>query len=180
MQTDRNMVLNLSIQPAPKDQYNALHGIMALAGEHMHRVLKLSHWHPFPDSAWFVKHAEGRNVYAVYKDELLAGTFMLSNIPEPYYKNMDKFWKEPAASAMYFSAFALLPPLQQQGIGSWVMGEVDKLVQAQKIRFVRFDCVSFHTKLVHFYSRLGYEQRGILLFSNHSVMCFEKEYVFDK
>ena len=42
--------LNLSLRPATTDQFTALYAILALAGEHMHRALDLSYWHPFPSS----------------------------------------------------------------------------------------------------------------------------------
>jgi GNAT superfamily N-acetyltransferase len=167
----------LSIQPASEQQYTTLYGIMALAGEHMHRVLNLSHWYPFPNSDWFVKHCEGRNVYAVYQDELLVGTFMLSEKGEPYYTDdMSAYWRDASAPSLYFSAFALLPAFQQQGIGSWVMGEMDKMVVAQGHERVRFDAVANHPKLLYFYSRLGYRQCGELPVRNTAVMCYEKEF----
>ena len=167
----------LSIQRAPEQQYTTLYGIMALAGEHMHRVLGLSHWYPFPKSDWYLQHCEGREVYAVYTDNLLVGTFMMSNKPERYFTgDMSAYWRNPDAPSLYFSAFALLPAYQQQGIGTWVMGEMDKMVQAQNIPYVRFDGVASHPKLLHFYTRLGYRPCGELAVGSQSVMCFEKEF----
>lgn len=171
----------LAIQTASEQQYTALYSILALAGEHMHRVLNLSHWYPFPKSDWFIRQCEGRNVYVVYKDEMLVGTFMLSEKPERYYKvDMSAYWRDVSAPSLYFSAFALLPAYQQQGIGSWVMGEMDKIVVAQGHERVRFDGVANHPKLVHFYSRLGYRQCGELSVGSQSVMCFEKEFLAAK
>jgi GNAT superfamily N-acetyltransferase len=163
---------------AAPDQYPAIYGIMALAGEHMHRVLKLSHWHPFPSSEQFMPHLEGRAVYAVYAADLLVGTFNLGTLPEPYYReDMSAFWQDVSAPAMYFSSFALLPSHQQQGIGSWCMAQADLLAQAAGYRYLRFDGVANHEKLIRFYSRLGYRQCGHLLVRGEiAVMCFEKDF----
>ena len=167
--------MSLRIEKAEANQYTSLYGIMALAGEHMHRVLGLSHWYPFGASDWYIRHCEGRIVYAVYQDDFLAGTFMLSTLPERYYTDdMSEYWHDIHARSLYFSAFALLPSCQQQGIGTWVMGEMDKMVQVQNYPYVRFDGVASHPKLIHFYSRLGYRKCGELPVGNQSVMCFEK------
>lgn len=124
----------------------ALYGIMALAGEHMHRVLGLSHWHPFPPSNWFIKHCEGKEVFVVYEDEILIGTFNISTIPESYYlDDMSDYWTHFDIPSMYFSAFGILPAYQQQGIGSWVMSQVDKMVQERGYEQVRFDGVDTYS-----------------------------------
>lgn len=165
------------IKQASEDQFPALYGVMALAGEHMHRALNLSHWHPFPPSDRFVSRLEGRDIYAVYDDRLLIGTFNISTIPEPYYhEDMSDYWMDQTAPASYFSGFGLLPSHQQKGIGTICMAFVDKTVREQtNHRYIRFDAVANHAKLLHFYSRLGYQQRGELPVANTAVMCFEKD-----
>lgn len=170
--------MTLSIRAAQVDEYTAHYAIMALAGEHMHRVWGLSHWHPFPPSESFIQHLEGREVFGVYRDDVLVGTFNISTIPEPYYlEDMSAFWRDASAPSMYFSAFALLPAFQQHGIGSWCMARMDEMVQARGHQRVRFDAVFNHKKLLHFYTRLGYQQRGELVVREDvSVMCFEKEF----
>lgn len=169
--------MNITIKRADDDQFKALYSVMALAGEHMHRILKLSHWHPFPDSERFVKRLAGRDVYAVYADDLLIGTFNLSTLPEPYYlDDMSNYWIDCLAEATYFSGFALLPSHQQMGIGTQCMAFADKIVKTEtNHRYIRFDGVANHTKLLQFYSRLGYEKRGELPVGSVSVMCFEKD-----
>lgn len=167
--------MNLSLQPAIEDQYNSIYSIMALAGEHMHRVLGLSHWHPFTSSERFAEHLEGKEVFGVYSDDLLVGTFNISTMPEPYYReDMSEYWSRLDMRTMYFSAFALLPSYQQQGIGSWCMQNVDRMVQERGFEQVRFDAVNTHPKLKGFYRRNGYQERGILDLGRAQVMCFEK------
>lgn len=169
--------MKITIQRAQEDQYTAIYGIFALAGEHMHRALHLSHWHPFPDSERFIKHLDNRDVHVVYVEELLVGTFNISTLPEPYYlDDMSAYWMDTSAPATYFSGFALLPSHQQMGIGTQCMAFVEQTVKNKTDhRYIRFDGVANHTKLLHFYSRLGYEKRGELPVHNTSVMCFEKD-----
>ncbi|MEM9951588.1 MAG: GNAT family N-acetyltransferase [Chloroflexota bacterium] len=158
-----------------EDQYNAVYSIMALAGEHMHRVLGLSHWHPFPSSERFLEHLEGKEVFGIFQDNLLIGTFNISTQPEPYYlDDMSAYWSGLDLETMYFSAYAILPAFQQQGIGSWCMSEVDQLVQERGYPQVRFDAVNTHPKLKAFYRKNGYEERGVLDLGRAQVMCFEK------
>ncbi len=169
--------MDIRIERTNADQIKAVYSIMALAGEHMHRVLQLSHWHPFPGTERFIPRFEGHDIYGVYADDLLVGTFNVSTNPEPYYTDdMSAYWMDVKADATYFSGFALLPSHQQMGIGTQCMAFVDKTVREQiNHRYVRFDAVANHSKLIHFYTRLGYEQRGELAVRNAAVMCFEKD-----
>ena len=167
--------LNLSIRPATTDQFTALYAILALAGEHMHRALDLSYWHPFPSSDKFIARLGERNNYAVYLDDTLVGTFGIGPKPEPYYReDMSEYWQGPDAQSTYFSTFAILPGYQQRGIGSWCMQQADQIARDDGYDWLRFDAVALNSKLLTFYSRLGYEQRGLLLVGSIQVMCYEK------
>lgn len=167
--------MNLSLQIVNEEQYNAIYSIMALAGEHMHRVLGLSHWHPFISSERFAEHLKDKEVFGVYSDELLIGTFNISTMPEPYYlDDMSEYWSRLDMPTMYFSAFALLPAYQQSGIGSWCMQNVDKMVRERGFEQLRFDGVNTHEKLKGFYRKNGYQERGVLDLGRAQVMCFEK------
>ncbi|GAB5490743.1 MAG: hypothetical protein Phog2KO_09580 [Phototrophicaceae bacterium] len=167
--------MKLALKIAEEEQYTSLYGVMALAGEHMHRVLGLSHWYPFPSSAYFIDHLKGKEVFAVYADDALVGTFNISTQPEPYYlEDMSEYWTRHDIPSMYFSAFALLPSYQQLGIGSWCLQEMDKLVQARGFAQVRFDGVNTHEKLKGFYRKNGYQECGVLDLGRAQVMCFEK------
>lgn len=167
--------MKLALKIAEEAQYTSLYGVMALAGEHMHRVLDLSHWYPFPSSDRFMKNLEGKEVFAVYADDRLVGTFNISTKPEPYYlEDMATYWTRLDMPSMYFSAFGLLPSHQQLGIGSWCLQEMDKLVQERGFKQVRFDGVHTHEKLKGFYRKNGYQERGVLDLGRAQVMCFEK------
>lgn len=84
--------------------------------------------------------------------------------------------RDSSARASYFSGFAILPSHQQMGIGTQCMAFVDKTVrETTNHRYVRFDGVATHPKLLNFYSRLGYERRGELPVRDIAVMCFEKD-----
>lgn len=169
--------MNIKIERATTDQLTAVYSLMALAGEHMHRVLKLSHWHPFPGTDRFIPRIEGHEIYVVYTEELLVGTFNISTIPEPYFlDDMSAYWMDNSAPATYFSGFGILPSHQQMGIGTQCMAFADNIIREQTDhRYVRFDGVATHAKLLHFYSRLGYEKRGEIPVKNTAVMCFEKD-----
>lgn len=169
---------NVHIAIAQPDQLNAVYSLMALAGEHMHRVLGLSHWHPFPSSESFISRIEEHEVYLVYKDDVVVGTFNISEMSELYYTvDMRDYWEDTSAKALYFSGFAILPAFQQQGIGSWVMSQVDAIAKERGYPYLRFDGVASHPKLIDFYTRLGYRQCGELMVREPiAVMCFEKAF----
>lgn len=163
------------VQPAVPDQYAAVYSVLALAGEHMLRVLGMDHWHPFPPSTQFIQTMMKRQTYVIYENDVLVGTFGLSDHPESYYPaDMTGYWAQPQAEAMYFTAFALLPGHQQQGIGRWSFGEMARIVKAQGHDLVRFDAVAHHEKLLGFYDTLGCLRRGTLDLGQVRVMLYEK------
>jgi GNAT superfamily N-acetyltransferase len=88
---------------------------------------------------------------------------------------MSEYWQVATEEADYFSTFALLPSYQQHGIGTWCMQQADTIAREAGYRWLRFDAVASHPKLLHFYSRLGYAQRGILDLGRAQVMCYEKD-----
>ena len=171
------MLNDLRLEVAAPHQYPAIYGIMALAGEQMHRVLKLSHWHPFPPTEEFIAHLEGRMVYAVFIGDFLVGTFNLGTVAVPDYQvDMSAYWQDASAEAMFFSSLALLPAFQQQGIGTWCMAQADRIAQEQGFRYMRFYALASHEKLMRFYTRLGYRQCGVLQRGDFRIMIFEKDF----
>jgi GNAT superfamily N-acetyltransferase len=170
-------ILNsLRINLAEADQYSAIYGILALAAEHMHRVERLSHWYPFPSTDHFLDDVAGRSVYAIYVGDLLVGTFNLGTQSHPDYQvDLSAYWHDAGAPAVYFSAFALLPAYQQQGIGSWCMAQIERIVQRQGFRYIRFYTYGRHEQLQRFYTRLGCRPCGTLYPQpDFPVMVFEK------
>lgn len=163
----------LRLQAVDAQDLPVMYALLVLCGEHMHRTLGLSHWYPFRPYDIFLKQIDVNEVYAIYSDEILAGTFALNPQPRPYYQA--PMWAQPEARAMYFGLFGVLPAFQKQGIGRWAMQQADALAQVKGYTALRFDAVEKHPKLLKFYDGLGYERRGVLSFPQYSdAVCYER------
>lgn len=151
-----------------------MYALLVICGEHMHRTLGLAHWHPFRPYDVYLAQIDPTRVYAIYADDVLAGTFALNPVPRPYYT--PQMWTQPDAPALYFGLFGVLPAFQRQGVGAWAMQQVDALTQADGFAAVRFDAVAQHPRLLAFYDRLGYARRGVVTLTPQmrELMCYER------
>lgn len=148
------------IRLADSVDLNAMHAILTLCGEYMHRAQDMHHWHPYSPFERWVSRVDPKRVYAVYDGAYLIGTFNLNDTPREYQSRVD--WVNPAHKSVYFGGFGLLPMYWGGGLGKHIMAEVDSIVQAAGYDSIRFDGVASNAPLMRFYAKLGYQQRGIL------------------
>ncbi|QPC82854.1 GNAT family N-acetyltransferase [Phototrophicus methaneseepsis] len=166
----------LTLKLAERGDWQALYGILAIAGEHMHRTLGLAHWYPFRTYDRFLEMTDTGRLYAVYSDDLLVATFNLSTMPRSYYRM--EMWTDEAHKAFYLGGVGVLPSQQGQGVGKWLMGEVDRLCHEEEVEAVRFDAVANHSRLLAFYDRLGYERRAFIPIDElRQLVAFERVFV---
>lgn len=164
--------MTLHIRLLNEEDLPVVYSILALCGEHMYRTRQLNHWYPFVSMNWFRQVMLGKDIYGVEQDKLLIGTYTLSHQPPSY--DRPEIWLDPYAPAMYFSAFAILPSHQGQGIGSWCLSQVDHHTAKHGYRALRFDAYTPDTPLLEFYERQGYQRRGTLEESWGKITFFEK------
>ena len=150
----------LTLKQAEEADLQALYGILALAGEHMHRTLDLGHWYPFRTFERFLEITDREHIYAIFADDLLIATFNLASTPRSYYR-LD-MWTDSNHRALYLGGVGVLPSHQGMGIGKWMMQEVERICQELEIESLRFDAVANHSRLLAFYDRLGYQRRAYI------------------
>jgi GNAT superfamily N-acetyltransferase len=167
--------MTYQLQRVSQGDLPVMYALLVLCGEHMHRTLGLSHWYPFRPYDIFLQQIDVNEVYAIYSDEVLAGTFALNPQPRPYYQA--HMWAQPEAKALYFGMFGVLPTFQKQGIGRWASQQADHITHEKGYAAMRFDAIANHPKLLKFYDGLGYERRGVLSLSNgRDIVCYERTF----
>lgn len=170
-----NMTTSPTIRLAESVDLNAMHAILTLCGEHMHRAQDMHHWHPYSPFERWMSRVDPQRVYAVYDGDFLIGTFNLNDKPREYQTQVA--WANPAHKAVYFGGFGLLPTYWGGGLGKQLMTEVESIVIAGGYQAMRFDGVASNAPLMRFYTKLGYEQRGVLDLTPNGwkpIMNFEK------
>jgi len=176
----RNMPkkINLTLSQASESDLQALYGILAIAGEHMHRTLGLAHWYPFRTFERFLQITDQEHLYAVYSDNLLVATFNLNPHSRDYYRL--EMWANPQHTAWYLGGMGVLPSHQGQGVGEWVMQQVDRLCKEAGVDAVRFDAVANHARLLRFYDRLGYTRRAFISIDEEKqLVAYERVFAED-
>ncbi|MGJ3239406.1 MAG: GNAT family N-acetyltransferase [Anaerolineae bacterium] len=165
-----------SLSPAHQDDLSAMHAILTLCGEHMYRTQGMHHWYPFRDLEQYIVETRTADIYAIYDDQALVGTFYVTATMRSWYASVK--WANPDHRALYLGGFGVLPLAQGRGIGKWAMTQVDALAIAGDYDALRFDGVASNQALLRFYERLAYDQRGLLATPRGSeVMVFERLFV---
>lgn len=107
--------MSRTVRLAAENDLPAMHAILAICGEDMHRNKGLSHWYPFRPFDYFKKEVAEARVYAIYENDFLVGTFYLTENPRAWYKR--EAWVNPDAKAVYLGGFGILPFMQGRGMG---------------------------------------------------------------
>lgn len=149
----------------------AVLAILALAGEHLHRVQGLSHWYPFPSLDVMAPRLRGRDVYVAEVGDLAVGTFNVSSLPEDYHDLSQ--WPDGAVPAAYLSGLGVLPSHWGMGIGTAMVTEARRLARASGHTRLRFDAVAANERLVAWYRSLGFTETGSVDVGVFTVTCFE-------
>lgn len=152
---------------------SSMHAILSICGEHMFRTQNMSHWYPFRDFEKYQAETTSADVYAIYDDAMLVGTFYVTPKMRPWYADVN--WQNSEHKALYFGGFGVLPLAQGRGIGKWTMKQADTLAKISGYEVLRFDGVASNPALLKFYDNLGYQRCGLLATPRGSeVMTYER------
>lgn len=124
----------------------------------MWKRLGLDYWKPPIPKEMFREYARSKEVFAVYDEGALVGTFTLgADPPEPYPASC---WADAAHEAVYLNKLAIAPGQQRRGLGRWCMEQIEGLARERACRAVRFDALARNVPLLGFYDHLGYRRCG--------------------
>lgn len=168
--------MTLKIKKAETTDSATIYKILSLCGEHLATNLGLTHWFPPYPKEFIEKNILERDVYLVYENEEIIGTFTLGITPVANY-DLTR-WQNPSSKAMYLNRLAILPSLQGNGLGNWCMEQIEAIACQNGCKALRFDAIN-HPKLLTFYKKLGYQDLGLWQLSDArgqiwDVMLFEK------
>lgn len=156
-----------------------VHDILRQCGEDMKERFGLMHWIPPYPLHLLRQSAQEKRVYAVYDTEQAIATFTLGDQAPSYYAQLDNIWESEQARALYLNRLAVLPRVQGQGIGSWCLEHIEQLASEEQYEAIRFDACARHVKLLEFYQKASYHQKGFFVISTpargeNEIVCFEK------
>jgi ribosomal protein S18 acetylase RimI-like enzyme len=163
----RPHLIPLSAADAP-----VLAGMIAICGEHAHRVHRLDHWYPTSSLDAFTRRFEPADLYGFATGTALEGAIAISLEPLPYYDEAAPF--TPADRPAYLHLLAVMPFAQGGGLGRSAMAEVERLARELGADALRFDAATANTPAVGFYRRMGYDEVGVLPVRDVTVTCFER------
>lgn len=131
------------------------------------------HWTHGSNVAGVRRSIRQRGVYLVARGEENVASFTVGGRFPRFWP--PSLWQAPDAEALGVFGIAVLPPLQRQGIGTWVMRRIEDMARERGCRFVRLDAYEENPRSVAFYRKLGYQERGRLVVNGVPILCFETE-----
>lgn len=154
----------LTLHKAMPDEIEPLQEIVRLCGDDIGARFGLTFWSPPPPIELMRRHASEKAVYAVKDGDEAVATFTLglSGWPE----QSAAFWADADHRAAYLSRLAVRPDRQRQGLGRWCLAEAERLARAQDCRAIRLDAIRAFAPSAALYRRLGYAERGVIVWTN--------------
>ena len=142
--------------------------------------LGVGHWSGFTKIAAIrerIKQADPESLrkttlYVACQGEEVVGSVMVSTYPPGFWRQT--YWhsgKETGLGVFYLVVF---PDFQRQGIGRFLMDEVEQLARDHQIAFVRLDAFAVNPTSTGFYRAIGYEQRCVIDLRGCGLVLFEK------
>ena len=154
----------LTLHKAAPDEIEPLQEIVRLCGVDIGARFGLMFWSPPPPLALMRRHAAEKAVYAVWDGGEAVATFTLGL--SGWLEQSVPFWADADHRAAYLSRLAVRPDRQGQGIGRWCLAEAERLARAQDCRAIRLDAIRVFAPPIALYRRLGYEERGVIVWTN--------------
>jgi predicted alpha/beta hydrolase family esterase/GNAT superfamily N-acetyltransferase len=112
----------------------------------------------------------------------LVATFAVCDTEDDYYDGVA--WAEPDAPARYLHRLAVTPALHGGGLGSWCVRRAEGMAVTEGARYLRLDALQKVERVLRFYRRLGYDERGVVWVESGDsaqprvpLACFERALV---
>ncbi|MBC8065863.1 MAG: GNAT family N-acetyltransferase [Chlorobia bacterium] len=113
-----------------------------------------------------------RTIYVATRDGEAVGSVVVSTYPIGFWKK--EYWQDPAVMGLGAYGLTVFPSLQGQGVGRFLMEEVEQLARDHLIPFVRLDAYLANPFSTAFYRKLGYEERREIDVRGVRLILFEK------
>jgi GNAT superfamily N-acetyltransferase len=148
----------LALRRATPEDVDAVHALLAAAGEHLARR-GWTNWLPPYARDRLAADVVEREMWMAHDDEgALVATFTLAPSPPIPYEPPP--WPEPALPARYLNRLAVDPAQHGRGLGAWCLGEIDRIARESGAAAVRCDVLAANASLCAFYERHGYVRHG--------------------
>ena len=106
-------------------------------------------------------------------DGEVLGSVAVSTWPPGFWKK--SYWEEPGSGALGVFGLMVLPERQRQGVGSFLMAEVEQLAQEHGLPFVRLDAYERNPISNGFYQAIGYSKRAVINLRGTGLVLYEKK-----
>lgn len=130
----------------------------------------------YPKRDAFLQDIMMNESYAVFEDECVVGTFMLSTNPDPTYKEIHQGqWLQDGNYAVVHR-FTIDPISRRQGLATKTFKEIESMLASKNdIRSVRVDTHEKNTSMQALLEKQGYQYVGVIYLENDDKrLAYEK------
>ena len=128
----------------------------------------------YPSKEAFLEDVKRKELYVLYKDDLLVGCITISTLKDEVYQPVK--WLTKDTDHYYIHRLAVHPQFQGQGLARSLMDFAEGLAKVNNISSIRLDTFSQNPRNQKFYEARGYVRLGNVYFpkqSDHPFYCYE-------
>jgi ribosomal protein S18 acetylase RimI-like enzyme len=112
-------------------------------------------------------------LFVACRDGEVVGSVTVSTFPPGFWRQ--SYWRSGKEAGLGVFNLVVPPALQRQGIGRFMMREIERLATERGIRFIRLDAYSANPFSTAFYRAIGYEERAVIDLRGVGLVLFENE-----
>lgn len=153
---------NLEIRRAQKDDLQAVWGIIRECSDWLVREYHLRHWADHYTEDMMGKMIAHKEVYLAEANGIPVSTMTFDSRPPKYYQEegYDKMFEQPEEPAGYVMAVGVLPEYQGQGVAVQMIKLAEEESRNRGLKWLRLDCRNEVPGLVSFYEKRGFTKVG--------------------
>jgi GNAT superfamily N-acetyltransferase len=153
--------------PADAPALAALHTAVA---EDLTRRYGRGHWSMGSTEKGVLFGMRHSRVLVVRRGQKIVGTFCLQT-KKPWAIDVSYF--TPVKKAIYLTQMAVVPAMQQQGIGGGLLKEAVKQTRAWPADAIRLDAYDAEAGAAGFYAKCGFHETGRVVYRKNPLIYFE-------
>ncbi|PIR43404.1 hypothetical protein COV24_03085 [candidate division WWE3 bacterium CG10_big_fil_rev_8_21_14_0_10_32_10] len=147
----------------------------------------MNHWTECYTREVFLEKLRSENfeVYLLSKKDPVVATITIGKkCPQYYIENEEGVnyipnFKDPESQeVLYITALGVRPKYQGRGYAKSLMTFAEQQARTTGVKYIRFDARGDYTKLVEFYTKLGYRIKGDMPDPDSPYLLFEKEITY--
>jgi GNAT superfamily N-acetyltransferase len=164
------MDMNLSVTPATEADTPAIALLQIAVAEHLTAQYGQGHWSSPVTAKSVLRAIRTSRVLVVRQEGKIIATVRLAS-KKPWAIDLSYFTAVP--KAIYLHSMAVIPDLQRQGVGKYLLNEAVSVARTLSVNAIRLDAYDADAGADAFYAKGGFREVGRVVYRKVPLVYFE-------